>query len=147
MGFFDEQSGGLVTHWKSVSAITSLVGSGSNARIYPEQARQGAALPYVLYTRAFGGTVHRHLGGYNGSRQSIVHVYCYASTRSGADALAESVKIGSQNMRGTYTGITVLACFIDEPPDDGHDSPLDGSDTKRYWTRLVLRIVHTESTS
>lgn len=144
MGFFDERTGGLVTLWKNTAGITALVGTGTAARIYPDQAKQGVDTPFLVYTRGPGGQVHRHLGGHAGPRLSIVHVYCWGDTRAAADGLAEAVKVGTQGYRGTTGGTVVNYAFVDDAPDDGHDPPIDGSDTKRYWTRLVLRIVHTD---
>jgi hypothetical protein len=146
-GLFDKQSGGLVTFWKSKTAITDLVGAASSAKIWPNRAPEGSALPYIVYTRGTGGIVHQYLGGYSGARQSIVHVYCYGATNTAADALCEAVKQNTRdgNMRGTWAGVYVNWVYIDEPPDDEVDDPVDKSDTKKYWTRLVLRIVHSES--
>jgi hypothetical protein len=91
--------------------------------------------------------VHRHLAGMSGVRQSLVHVYCWGDTRAAADGLAEAVKQQSQGtaMRGTQSGVYVNYVFVDDPQDDGYDAPIDGSDSKKYWSRLVLRIVHAES--
>lgn len=144
MGLFDERTGGLVTYWKSVSAITSLVGTTTAARIYPDMAKQGAALPYIIYTRN-GGEVFIHLRGSTGARTSVVHVYCCASTRAGADALAEAVKQNTQNKRDTWSGTNILWVFCTDAPDDGYDAPQDKGHQARYWTRLVFRIVHSEA--
>lgn len=146
-GLFDEQNGGLVTYWKSVAAITALVGSTTNARIYPDQAKQGAALPHLVYTRASGGNVFRHLAGMSGVRTSVLHVYAYDSSRSGADALAEAVKqsMHSGFARASRSGVWVNACFVDDATDDGVDDVAPGTDVKKYWSRLVLRIVHAET--
>lgn len=146
-GLFDETNGGLVTYWKSVAAITALVGSTANARIYPDQAKQGASLPHLVYTRASGGNVFRHLAGMSGCRTSVLHVYAFASSRSGADALAEAVKQSMQVSfaRTTRSGVYVNACFVDDATDDGVDDVAPGTDVKKYWSRLVLRIVHSEA--
>lgn len=147
MGLFDERTGGLVTYWKSVSAITALIGSGDSCRAWPDGAKQGQPAPFVVYTRAAGGEVFRHLTGTSGRRSVVCHVYCWGDTRTAADALCEAVKTAMESgfARNTWAGIYVNACFVDEPFDGGHDQPIDGSDAKRYWSRLVLRIVHSES--
>ena len=145
-GLFDERTGGLVTYWKTVSAITDLVGATTSARIWPDQAKQGQATPFIVYTRGPGGVVFRHLGGPTGARTSVLHVYCWGDTRSAADGLAEAVKDSMESgfARNTWAGTYVNACFVDDATDDGHDPPIDGSDDKKYWSRLVLRIVHSE---
>lgn len=145
-GLCDEQSGVLVTYWKSVAAITALVGATSSARMYPDQAKQGAAMPYLVYTRSFGGQVYRHLAGTTGARQSIVHVYCYGATRAAADSLAEAVKAAMEDgfARHSWAGVWINSSVVDDATDDGVDDPTPGSDSKKYWSRLVLRIVHAE---
>lgn len=147
MGLFDEGTGGLVTYWKSVSAITSRVGAGTSAKIAPDAAREKWTGQFIVYTRGPGGNIHGHLTGTTGARQSIVHVYCWADSRTDADALCEAIKVNTQNasMRGVHGGIIVNWVFVDDPPDDGYDKPVDGSDTKKFWTRVVLRITHSES--
>ncbi len=39
----------LKTYLKTVSAVTTLVGSGAAARIYTHLAKQGVATPFVIY--------------------------------------------------------------------------------------------------
>jgi hypothetical protein len=145
VGLFDERTGGLVSYWKSVPAITSRVGAGVDAKIAPDAPKEKWSGQFLVYTRGPGGTVHRHLGGSSGVRTSIVHVYCYGDTRADADALAEDVKVRTQNQRGLWGNTYVQYVFIDDPPDDGSDSPIDGSQKVRFWTRVVMRIMHSEN--
>lgn len=148
MGLFDEGTGGLVTHWKSFVAITSRVGAGTTAKIRPDIAKEQWTGQFVVYTRGPGGKVHGHLAGTAGARQSIVHVYCWGDSRADADALCEAVKVNTQNgrMRGLHSGgIVVNWVFVDDPPDDGYDKPTDASQAAKFWTRVVLRITHSES--
>lgn len=147
MGLFDENTGGLVTYWRTISAITSLVGTSGNARIWPGAAREGKPAPYIVYVRAPGGDVFRYLSGTSGTRATVVHIYCWADTPSGADALLELVKQSMQSgfARATWAGTYINAVYILDAPDDGYDKPLDSSDDKKHWVRLVLRIVHSET--
>lgn len=141
---FDEQTGGLVAYWKTVTAITSRVGSGPACRIYADQARQKAVLPFIVYTRGSGGEVFRHLNGSTGARTTILHVYCWGDTRAEADALCEAVKANTENQRGLWGNTFINWVFVDDPQDDGNDPPFDGSEQKRPWSRIVLRIMHAE---
>ena len=145
-GLFDEQSGGLVTYWKSVSAITALIGSSDSCRAWPDTAKQNQDPPFLVYTRA-GGTSYQHLGGTSGARNTVLHVYCWGATRAAADSLAEAVRVAMQTgfARSTWAGVYVANCDVEETQYDGYDAPLDGSDLKRFWSRLVLRILHNET--
>jgi hypothetical protein len=144
-GLFDETSGGLVTYWKTVSAITSLVGTGSAAQIAPDAAKQSWTGKFIVYTVGTSDSF-RHLRGTTGARSSVVHIYCWADSRSAADALLEVVKQNTQNgtARGTWAGTYINWVFVMDI-DQGYDKPLDSSTANKYWSRLVLRIVHSES--
>ena len=144
-GLFDERSGGLVTYWKTISAITDIVGSGSSARIYPLLAKQSVGnSARIVYERAGGESVNR-LSGTSGTRYTVLHVYCYGATLSASDALAEAVRANTANYRGTLSGVYVNQIECTDALDDGIDESVDKSDTHRYWTRLILRITHDES--
>jgi len=143
---FDEESGGLVTYWKTISAITSRIGTGTSMRATADVAREKWTGQFLVYTRGTGGTVFNNHRGPTGARISLVHVYAWGDSRTDADALIEAVKLAMQSgfARNTWSGVYINRCLIDEPPDDGHDPPFDGSDKKKFWSRLVLRITHAE---
>lgn len=143
-GLFDQQNGGLITYWKSKAAITSIVGTGSACRIWPDEAKQGVSEPYVVF-EVVGGVSEQHLAGVSGVRGSVVHVYSYAATRAGADALSEAIRTSTANYRGLMSGVFVNWVEASDAPDGGIDRTQDGSNTQRYWTRLILRIAHAEA--
>ena len=144
MGMFDASSGDLVTFLKAQTGITALVGSLTSARIYPVYAKQKAALPYIVYVQS-GGDSHRHLGGGSGMRRTALQVYCYGATQSGADALAEQVRLALANHRGAMGDSTVYDCRQEVAAFTGYDQADDGSDASRYWTMLVFDISHNET--
>lgn len=142
MAFFDEQTGGLIVHWKTVTAITDLVGSGTAAKIWPHAAKQGTIPPYIVFVRA-DGRPYIHLGGTSGARLTVLHVYCYGTTAAQADTLANAVKTNTETMRGSYSGTTVNRVEV-ENIDDGFEFRQTASDQKDFWVRLVIRMVHSE---
>lgn len=144
MGLFDEQTGGLVTYWKSVSAITALVGASDAARIHPHKSAQGGVTPRITYERAATRSA-THLRGHSGYRVSVIHVRCFGSTLAAADALAEAVKVNTQNQRGTWSGTTINWVFCSDGFDDEAEQRKPGSDEKDFVVRLVLRIGHSEA--
>lgn len=146
-GLFDEEIGGLVVYWKTIPAIAARVGSHGNARIMADQARQKWNGQFILYTLAPGGEVYQHLMGTTGARLSIVHVYAWGDSRSDANALCEAIKLAMQSgfARTWWNGVYINRCQITDPPDGGCDPPLGGDDAKKFWSRLVLRITHTEA--
>lgn len=142
MGFFDETSGGLITQWKTASAITDLVGTGNAAKIWPQVARQGAVPPYVTFTRADGRPII-DLGGPVGARLTVLHVYCWGITATQADTLADAVKDATEDLRGTYSG-TIVHRVEAESIDDGYEQREPAAGYLNFWVRLVVRLVHSE---
>jgi len=145
VAFFDEKTGGLITHWKTVAGITALVGTGTAAKIWPHLANEGTVPPYICYIRA-DGRPFIHLGGRTGARLTVIHIYSYGTTLAEADQLSEAVKVNTEPMRGTYSGTIVNRVEV-ETIDDGFELRQQGSDQKDFWVRLVVRMVHSESTS
>lgn len=142
MGLFDEQTGGLITHWKTVAGITTLVGTGTSAKIWPHRPNQGTIPPYICFFRSDGGPII-NLSGESGALRAVLHVYCYGTTFSQADSLARIVRTTTAAMRGTYSGNIVYRVEC-ESIDDGWEPRQAGSDQIDFWSRLVIRIVHGE---
>jgi hypothetical protein len=144
MGLLDASTGDLVTYLKTRTGITALVGATTSARIYPDVAKQGAALPHLVYTVS-GGDSYRHLGGGSGLRRTVLQVYAFAATRAGADALAEQVRLALANFRGTWTDSTIYDCETAAPPVNGYDEAEDASDQAKYWSMYVFDLFHNET--
>jgi hypothetical protein len=138
--FLDELNGDFVKHTRASSGIAALVGSGTNARVFPLMARQGAALPFVAYTQAAGTTLKTH-SGRSGCKEMTLHVYCFAATQPGARALANLLEpywLDTEGPVGSGTKIHVCNGGI---VDDGVEPAQDSSDKKKFWVRLVLRLL------
>jgi hypothetical protein len=137
----------FVTHLKTKAAITSLVGSGDAARIYPDDLKQGAAMPALVYAEVGGDHFPYLLGAVN-VRHCLMEILAFGSTRSSANNLAETVRtsIAVGNTDATYGTTHVTEVQISAARDYGVDEPQDGSDAKRYWTRYVFDIWHAQTT-
>jgi len=138
--FLDELDGDFVKHTRASSAIAAIVGNGTNARIFPMMARQGAALPYVAYGQADGETLKTH-SGRSGCKTMTLHVYCMAATQPAARALANLMEpywLDTMGAVGSGTKIHVCNGGI---VDDGVEPAQDSSDKKKFWVRLVFRML------
>jgi len=142
-GFFDDENGGLITHWKTIAGITALVGADTAARIYPEAAPSGVNVPYILFTRITGEPVI-YLGGPTGARRTVLQVWCFGATPAAADALSELVKQNTQNMRGTYTGVVVNRVQVFSITS-GFNYRQGSNDLKDFWVMMTIHFVHGES--
>ena len=129
----------LLAWLKTRSGITSLVGSSTGARIFPERPKQNAALPYLIVTQSSGSPV-MHLGGRSVMETQQYEVLAVGGTRAAADQLARAV-FAELTPSNKQMGTAFVAEIVtDLFGDAGDDLPQDGSDTARYWKRAVYRF-------
>lgn len=141
------EDGDLIDYLKTIASVTAFVGTGTAARIYWEEARQNAALPYLVLTSGDGES-HRHVAGLAGVRKSTVHCYCHADLPSASESLAEAVRLAFGETRQRMTiGDTFVNWAIADVIDSGTDPQQAGSDVRRYWRRVLIELQHSESKS
>lgn len=151
IGFLDELTGDLVIHLRTapqvtsggvtIPSIASMVGVEQNARIFPEQARQGVALPQIIYTQS-GGSSSKILSGLDGCEDITLHIYAYADSPNQSRLLARAIHErclrGDNSSWGDGTRVHVCNGGI---LDTGIEPAKDDSDIKKFWTRLLLKMV------
>jgi len=134
----------FVAFLKSKSTVTSLVGSGANARIRPTKLKQGDALPAIRYV-VTSGAGHEDLLGPVGVRQPNLQIDCYGSTRSAAEALGDAVRDALLAFwRGTMGSTTVKGINLVNR-FWMFESSEDGSDSGKHREVLIFDVVHSES--
>lgn len=143
----------LKDHLKTKTNITGSVGTGANARIYKNRARQGVSIPYIV-VEVFEGSSTEHLQGISGLAENRIQVDCYASTSVAAYDLAESIRLAQsgdgaslQGYRGTMQNIFIYGVTSETGYREGEDPPEKGSDQPRYWCSRDYVIAHSEPTS
>ena len=123
----------LKAYLKTKTPITDLVGSGVAARIYPDDAKQGVSLPYIVY-EVFEGTSATHLKGISGVATSRIQVDVYASTRSEAFRLSELIRLAPlQAYRGDFGDTFVHSEHGNSSYRQGRDRPVKGGNQRRHW--------------
>ena len=143
--FLDELNGDFVKHVRANSNIAALIGgNGTNARIFAEMARQGAPLPYIVYTQS-AGSVHKSHAGRTGDKEWTLHIYCYGATQPAARALANLLEpylndIANNAEVAIGSGTKIKVCN-GEIVDSGVEAAMNSSDVKRFWVRLVMRFL------
>lgn len=151
IGFLDELTGDFVIFLRSAPSISvngvdlpsiaSLVGSGQEARIFPEQARFGVALPQIIYTQVSGNSP-KTLSGPDGCDDIGLHVYAYADSPNQSRLLATAIRErclrGDNQIWGDGTAVHACNGGI---MDSGVESARDDSDLKKFWVRLLLKMV------
>lgn len=143
----DDLATDIRRYLKNVSAVTTLVGSGTAARIYEEDAKQGQALPYLVFFITPGDS-YENLVSIDGIATHRVTVMAYAATRAAAFSLQEAVRLAPlQHFRGTLGNRFVNSISSTGSEDYGRDEPTRGSNQRRYWCARDYVITHAEDTS
>lgn len=101
-------------------------------------------MPAMVYVRT-GGERFRHLSGATGKARTTFQIYAYGDSRASANALMSAIISVIDNYRGTWDTITVNDTQVLLAPEDGYDDAKDGSQAVRYWSRLPLAVIHSES--
>lgn len=131
----------LITWMKTRSAITSLVGASTGARIYPERPKQNAQLPYLVISQN-GGRAVPHLAGRSKLKETAFEIFAVGDTRAQADALSTAVD-DEMTPDNKTMGTTFVTEIVQEMHRDaGDDLPIDGSDRTRYWARSSYRLFY-----
>jgi hypothetical protein len=119
-----------------------------STRIYPDVLPQG-------YTVASGGaltytiidTVHDHLiNGLSGIARSRIEFAAFSGTRSGANAIAEAVRVsGLVGTTGLVGGVFFESVRLEEGVQTLDERPTDGSQEHRYITVFDYLIAYQET--
>lgn len=92
------------------SAIFSLLDdqTAAESRVYPQQAPQRSALPYIVYQEIAGGSIQSMRGGGVVSN-TRVQITCIATTHDQAAEMMDDVRVLLDGYRGAVgsTGITL----------------------------------------
>jgi hypothetical protein len=117
-------------------------------RIFPDVLPQGytiktgGALTYTIID-----TVHDHLiNGLAGIARSRIEFAAYASTRAGANLIAEAVRASSlQGYTGAMGGVLIESVMLTGGVQTLDERPTDGSQEHRYITIFDYMIAFQES--
>ena len=117
-------------------------------RIYPDVLPQGytiksgGALTYTLID-----TVHDHLiNGLAGIARSRIEFAAFASTRAGANLIAEAVRASSlQGFTGAMGGVLIESVMLSGGVQTLDEIPTDGSQEHRYVTIFDYMFAYQEA--
>lgn len=126
------------------SGVSGLVGS----RIYPDvlpqgyKVRDGGALTYTLIH-----TVHDHLiNGLAGIARSRIEFAAFASTRAGANLIAEAVRSSDLvGFTGAMGGVLIESVDLESGVQTLEERPTDGSQEHRYLTVFDYLFAYQET--
>lgn len=130
----------IYSYLSGVTAVTDLVGT----RIYPGQAPQGVALPYVIQfrvsTRRFP-----HVGGPSGMVRTRIQIDVYAATLDSAQSVFDALRDNLDGWRATLMDdVYVQSVNLDDEANDFTPSQ-DGADPGVHRIRADFIFVYSES--
>jgi hypothetical protein len=119
-----------------------------STRIFPDvlpqgySVRTGGALTYTVIS-----TTHDHLiNGLAGIARSRMEFTAFASTRAGANAIAEAVRASSlEGYIGAMGGVRIESVMISGGIQTLDERPTDGSQEHRYLTVFDYMIAYQET--
>lgn len=137
----------LCSYILTKSAVTNLIGTGDDARLYPYALPQscnlasGPAATYEIITAEDFQT----LADRAGIVQSRVRMTTFAQTHTAAMALARAIKnSGIATLKGVSGGVDFRGVVIEEGIRCYGEQPTDGGETWRYIADFDLMISYLE---
>jgi hypothetical protein len=119
-----------------------------STRIYPDvlpqgySVKSGGALTYTLIP----GTHDHLLNGLAGIGRNRIEFAGFASTRAGANLIAESVKnSGLIGFTGAMGGVFIESVMYESGPQTLDDRPTDGSQEHRYIAIFDFTFAYQET--
>jgi hypothetical protein len=130
------------------SSITDLIGTGDNARLWPDVLPEGYSVksdgPAATY-QIIDGTDEHTISDRCGFVQARVQISCFAWKRLIANQLARAIKnSGVIAMKGVSGGVDFRGVEVARGISTFDDSPTDGSQEHRYLADFDLMISYLE---
>lgn len=122
----------------ATTGVTDLVGT----RIYPLELPQDVTYPAIRYQQVSGPRSHV-MGADTGTVDGRFQVDAFATTYSGAKALAAQIRLALSRWGGTAGGVTVEHIFLANEHDRFESDPLEGG-TPGVHRVLLDFIIHYE---
>jgi hypothetical protein len=130
------------TYILTKTGVSSLI----STRMYPDYLPQTPTLPAVVY-HVISNVPEHHLGGAAALTTLRIQANLYATSRSGANTLAEAMRNAANGYTGAMGAEYAQTCRLDVTRYDT-DEPADGSDLHRYVVSQdwILSITETAPT-
>lgn len=124
----------------SQRSVSALVGTG----VYFAVPSQLAAYPCLVIS-VNGRQYGHNLYGADGTSNALVEITAFGLRESQCIAIAEAIRDFADGFRGPQSGLSILACFLDDESDPTPTAPPDGSDNWIYQATVDYRIRHRVS--
>jgi len=134
----------LYTRLKAVSAVTTIVGTGNSARIYPDVAPPSATLSYITYT-VVSDSSEQHMTAAAGLASAVIQIDCWAASSVNRGALREAVRGALDGARQQTWGTVQVRSVMREQSRSTWEKPEDGSEVGVFRASMDFRFWYVES--
>ncbi len=124
----------LLTYLATKTSVTTLV----SARIYSQQAPEGASLPRVVFTE-LGGERTGSLSGANEQIKTSFALECQATSGAGSVAVADALANVLDYFQGTMGSSTVQGVFVTNA-GDSIEPPTAANEEAIHSTTLNIDV-------
>jgi hypothetical protein len=137
----------FIVYLKTVSGITTLVGSGTSARILQQDGMKESGTRPAICINLQGDESIDHLGGESTLRKADIAVSGFADSPGDRNTLAAAVEAALPlSISGNAMGsLSVTECDKVQPRSDGDQVATDASDQRIYFSQYVYRIWYYSS--
>lgn len=135
--------GGLLARGIAVSALTDLIGTGNDARLYAMRLKQNETLPAVTYSRV-GGTRNHNMGTDTGNVESRWQFSCWATTYEGVRDVSTAVRTAYSRFSGTSDSTVIDDIFVENEVDLFESTAGDALTDGLYHRVLDLIVFYRE---
>jgi hypothetical protein len=130
----------LRTKLLSYSSVSSLIGQ----RMYPDELKQSATMPAVVFY-VMSTERHHSLTGVTKAARARVAFECYALTRNTVAAISTAIReTGIDSFDGTVSGYGFQGIDFDGGDEYMDQAPTDGNQSHRYIVRFDLTVHYQE---
>lgn len=124
---------------EAATGVTTLVGTGASARIYPGRAPQNPERPYIIHWKISHPRTHAF--GEDKALSFARHQVRYIGTSlSSVEALALAAKSSLSRYSGTATSVVIQDILL----DDESDAPRYDPDLQEYFIDQDYIVWHEE---
>ena len=135
---------GIVAYAKTKTDITTLIGTGDNARIYPMIAPQKTTTPYIVFEKISNNHQHQ-LSGSSGFSRARIQFNVWSDTYLQAQTLAEKIRLTFDGLHGIYMGDVFVQSVLQMDDDDLLDQDPEKQIADSYGVRMDYEFWFNET--
>ena len=135
----------LYSYLSGIAGVTSLLGSGSSFRLYPDLAPASVARPYATLFVVSTNRV-RLVTGPGGIAAARVQIDVWAITSLSRSSVSDALRVALDGYRGSMGSelLDVRGVIVDGP-FNSMERPEDATEVPIYRARMDVEIIYAET--